>query len=180
MQFLTVWGTGEKGAETWWSQGCRTLEDLRSRTDLSVQQVCTCLMAALTTRCRFPHLICLLQQRDPDFFCRRQVRGTEKPAADRGSQARSINAFGSCGEGGLCWLRHVKSACTRITDALLLRVIGMTMQAAGLKYYEDMQQRIPRKEVAAIEGMVKEAVLDVLGCRGAHDASTLFCNAVGR
>ena len=56
----------------------------------------------------------------------------------------------------------------------------MHTQAAGLKYYADMQQRIPRKEVAAIEGMVKEAVLDVLNCRGAHDASMLFCNAVGR
>ena len=56
----------------------------------------------------------------------------------------------------------------------------MAVQAAGLKYYEAMQQRIPRKEVAAIEGMVKEAVLDVLGGRGAHDESTLFCNAVGR
>ena len=39
VQFLTVWGTGEKGAEMWWSQGCRTLEDLRGRDDLSAQQV---------------------------------------------------------------------------------------------------------------------------------------------
>ena len=39
MQFLSVWGTGEKGAEAWWSQGCRTLDDLRGRDDLSAQQV---------------------------------------------------------------------------------------------------------------------------------------------
>ena len=39
--FLTVWGTGEKGAEAWWSQGCRTLDDLRARSDLSAQQVGT-------------------------------------------------------------------------------------------------------------------------------------------
>ena len=39
VQFLTVWGTGEKGAEMWWSQGCRTLQDLRGRDDLSAQQV---------------------------------------------------------------------------------------------------------------------------------------------
>lgn len=38
-QFSTVWGTGEKGAEAWWSQGCRTLDDLRGRDDLSAQQV---------------------------------------------------------------------------------------------------------------------------------------------
>ena len=41
LQFLTVWGTGEKGAEAWWSQGCRTLDDLRARSDLSAQQVGT-------------------------------------------------------------------------------------------------------------------------------------------
>ena len=39
LQFMSVWGTGEKGAEAWWSQGCRTLDDLRGRTDLTTQQV---------------------------------------------------------------------------------------------------------------------------------------------
>ena len=50
VQFLTVWGTGEKGAEAWWSQGCRTLDDLRARSDLSTQQVCMHLTPALATR----------------------------------------------------------------------------------------------------------------------------------
>ena len=53
-------------------------------------------------------------------------------------------------------------------------------QAAGLKYYEDMQRRIPREETARIEAVVREAVVDLLHCREAHDASTLFCHAVGR
>ena len=53
-------------------------------------------------------------------------------------------------------------------------------QAAGLKYYQDLQQRIPRAEVAAIEFVVREAVLDLLSLKGSADASTLFCHAVGR
>lgn len=53
-------------------------------------------------------------------------------------------------------------------------------QAAGLKYYDDMQRSIPAAEVAAIEAVVREAVVDMLHCRDAHDASTLFCHAVGR
>lgn len=53
-------------------------------------------------------------------------------------------------------------------------------QAAGLKYYDDMQRNIPAAEVAAIEAVVREAVVDMLHCRNAHDASTLFCYAVGR
>ena len=54
------------------------------------------------------------------------------------------------------------------------------MQAAGLKYHDDLQRRIPREEVAVIEAVVREAVVDLLHCREAHDASTLFCYAVGR
>ena len=53
-------------------------------------------------------------------------------------------------------------------------------QAAGLKYYDNMQQSIPAAEVAAIEAVVREAVVDMLHCRSANDASTLFCYAVGR
>jgi len=59
-------------------------------------------------------------------------------------------------------------------------IVGVPMQAAGLKYYDDLQHRIPSKEVAAIEAVVKEAVVDMLHCREAHDASTIFCYAVGR
>lgn len=59
-------------------------------------------------------------------------------------------------------------------------IVRVHMQAAGLKYYDDLQHRIPRMEVAAIEAVVKEAVVDMLHCREAHDASTLFCCAVGR
>ncbi len=62
----------------------------------------------------------------------------------------------------------------------LTRVLHGRMQVAGLKYYEDMQQRVPREETAAIEAVVREAVVDLLHCREAHDASTLFCYAVGR
>jgi hypothetical protein len=43
-----------------------------------------------------------------------------------------------------------------------------------------MQRSIPAAEVAAIEAVVREAVVDMLHCRNAHDASTLFCYAVGR
>ena len=43
LQFLTVWGTGEKGAEMWWSQGCRTLDNIRGRDDSSAQQVLICI-----------------------------------------------------------------------------------------------------------------------------------------
>ena len=63
---------------------------------------------------------------------------------------------------------------------LLTRVVHAGAQAAGLKYYEDMQQRIPREETATIEAVVREAVVDLLHCREAQDASTLFCHAVGR
>lgn len=59
-------------------------------------------------------------------------------------------------------------------------IVRVPMQAAGLKYYDDLQHRIPRMEVAAIEAVVKEAVVDMLHCREAHDASTIFCYAVGR
>lgn len=39
VQFMEVWGTGEATAERWYREGCRTLNDIRQRTDLTSQQV---------------------------------------------------------------------------------------------------------------------------------------------
>lgn len=39
VQFLKVWGAAEATCERWYAAGCRTLDDLRARTDLSEQQV---------------------------------------------------------------------------------------------------------------------------------------------
>ena len=38
MQFASVWGAGQKTAERWWAEGCRSLDDVRLRTDLTEQQ----------------------------------------------------------------------------------------------------------------------------------------------
>ena len=75
VQFLTVWGTGEKGAEAWWSQGCRTLDDLRARSDLSAQQV---LHASHTGTCNqriIPHHICPKSAEDPKAGSVTQAEG---------------------------------------------------------------------------------------------------------
>ena len=39
MQFMEVWGTGSTTAERWVRDGCRLLDDIRKRTDLTEQQV---------------------------------------------------------------------------------------------------------------------------------------------
>ncbi|BDA51429.1 probable DNA polymerase lambda at N-terminal half [Coccomyxa sp. Obi] len=36
--FMEVWGTGDATAERWYRDGCRSLEDVRGRSDLSMQQ----------------------------------------------------------------------------------------------------------------------------------------------
>ena len=38
MQFASVWGAGHKTAERWWAEGCRSLDDVRLRKDLTEQQ----------------------------------------------------------------------------------------------------------------------------------------------
>jgi hypothetical protein len=53
-------------------------------------------------------------------------------------------------------------------------------QRTGLKYFEDFKQRIPRAEVAAIGGVVYDAVEAVLDCQNAPDADMLFCSVLGR
>ena len=42
MQFLKVWGAAEATCLRWYAAGCRTLDDVRARNDLSEQQVSTC------------------------------------------------------------------------------------------------------------------------------------------
>lgn len=39
VQFLKVWGAADATCERWYAAGCRTLDDLRARTDLTEQQV---------------------------------------------------------------------------------------------------------------------------------------------
>ena len=40
VQFAKVWGTGHSTASKWHASGCRTLEDVSRRIDLTEQQVC--------------------------------------------------------------------------------------------------------------------------------------------
>lgn len=36
---MKVWGAGDVTARKWYREGCRTLEDIRARSDLSQQQL---------------------------------------------------------------------------------------------------------------------------------------------
>lgn len=38
-QFLKVWGAAEATCQRWYTAGCRTIDDLRARNDLTEQQV---------------------------------------------------------------------------------------------------------------------------------------------
>ena len=42
MQFLKVWGAAEATCMRWYAAGCRTLDDVRARNDLTEQQVSHC------------------------------------------------------------------------------------------------------------------------------------------
>lgn len=37
---MEVWGAAEATCDRWYAEGCRTLDDLRARPDLTEQQVC--------------------------------------------------------------------------------------------------------------------------------------------
>jgi len=39
LQFASVWGAAHATAIKWYRDGCRTLDDVRARTDLTQQQV---------------------------------------------------------------------------------------------------------------------------------------------
>ncbi len=54
------------------------------------------------------------------------------------------------------------------------------MQRVGVRYFEDLQRRIPRTEVAVIEAAVLAKVVELLRCADAPDADRLFARAVGR
>ena len=53
------------------------------------------------------------------------------------------------------------------------------VQVAGLKHFDDMQQRIPRSEVEQVHSQVCLAVRDVLGVEGLPDADRLHCRVTG-
>ncbi|KAL3133282.1 hypothetical protein ABBQ38_007162 [Trebouxia sp. C0009 RCD-2024] len=87
--FLKVWGAAEATCQRWYNAGCRTLDDIRARTDLTEQQV------------------------------------------------------------------------------------------IGLKYFDDMQQRIPRTEVEQVHSLVYGVVKEVLAVEGLPDADRLHCRVTG-
>ncbi|KAL3149104.1 hypothetical protein ABBQ32_001946 [Trebouxia sp. C0010 RCD-2024] len=87
--FLKVWGAAEATCQRWYNAGCRTLDDIRARSDLTEQQV------------------------------------------------------------------------------------------IGLKYFDDMQQRIPRTEVEQVHSLVYGVVKDVLAVEGLPDADRLHCRVTG-
>ncbi len=53
------------------------------------------------------------------------------------------------------------------------------MQVAGLKHFDDMQQRIPRAEVEQVHGLVCGVVKEVVGGEGLPDADRLHCRVTG-
>lgn len=53
------------------------------------------------------------------------------------------------------------------------------MQVAGLKHFDDMQQRIPRSEVEEVHKLVCGTVREVLGVEGLPDADRLHCRVTG-
>ena len=57
--------------------------------------------------------------------------------------------------------------------------MGILLQVAGLKYFDDMQQRIPRTEVEQVHGLVYGVVREVLAIEGMPDADRLHCRVTG-
>lgn len=53
------------------------------------------------------------------------------------------------------------------------------LQVIGLKYFDDMQQRIPRTEVEQVHSLVYGVVKDVLAVEGLPDADRLHCRVTG-
>ena len=49
----------------------------------------------------------------------------------------------------------------------------------GIKYYDDLLQRIPRAEVAAAAATVRATLLHVLADLGVTDTTGLFCQPMG-
>lgn len=53
------------------------------------------------------------------------------------------------------------------------------LQVIGLKYFDDMQQRIPRTEVEQVHSLVYGVVKEVLAIDGLPDADRLHCRVTG-
>jgi len=53
------------------------------------------------------------------------------------------------------------------------------LQVAGLKHFDDMQQRIPGTEVEQVHGLVCGVVKEVLGVEGLPDADRMHCRVTG-
>ena len=155
---LEVWGTGTASASRWYSLGVRTLDNLRSRTDLNLTE---------QQRVRLPRPAC-------SYMWQR---------------------LGGSSSGHAAIPRHWPAQCR--LQPLHPLAVHPYMAQVGLKYYDDLKQKIPRAEVAQTEKIVRETCFELIGGLGcpawwAHLAvmygrpvspqlgSYLCCRAVGR
>lgn len=58
-------------------------------------------------------------------------------------------------------------------------VSSCVLQVIGLKYFDDMQHRIPRTEVEQVHSLVYGVVKEVLAVDGLPDADRLHCRVTG-
>ncbi|KAL0035862.1 hypothetical protein WJX77_005685 [Trebouxia sp. C0004] len=75
-------------------------------------------------------------------------------------------------------LRWYASGC-RTLDDIRARADLTEQQVAGLKHFDDMQQRIPRSEVEQVHRLVCGVVKEVVGVEGLPDADRLHCRVTG-
>lgn len=79
-----------------------------------------------------------------------------------------------------CLRDHVPKGSYGILDiAQSAELCNNCLQVAGLKYFDDMQQRIPRAEVEEVHDLVCAAVREVLAVDGLSDADRLHCRVTG-
>ena len=72
-----------------------------------------------------------------------------------------------------------RSLCCANIRCNVLEAHFSNTQVAGLKHFEDMQQRISRAEVEQVHGIVFKAVSELLQTEGQPDADRLHCRVTG-
>ncbi len=74
----------------------------------------------------------------------------------------------------MCWRESWK-----LCSSVACQIWAAVVQVAGLKHFDDMQQRIPRSEVEQVHSLVCGVVREVVGVEGLPDADRLHCRVTG-